>query len=70
MEAKLGRKYRIGGDGWWHVTEGMPILETDDIEVVDILEQFVVIVVRRGDIVLGYKSINHCFFPQDFELIE
>lgn len=70
MPARLKSCYKIGGDGWWHLVDGVPILETDGIEVVDIDAQFATIEVRRGDSVLGRKPINHCFFDQDFELVE
>ena len=67
--AKLGSSYKIGGDGWWHLTEGVPILESDSIKVVDISSEFATIEVCRSGVVLGHKPINHCFFIQDFELV-
>lgn len=69
MTARLGSNYKIGGDGWWHLTEGVPILETDVIRVIDITADFTVIEVSRDNAVLGHKPINHCFFHEDFELL-
>lgn len=66
MNARLGHSYKIGGDGWWHLTEGVPILESDAIKVIDITDDFVIIEVHRGNSVLGHKPINHCFFDEDF----
>lgn len=67
MTAKLGSSYKIGGDGWWHLTEGVPILVTDAIKVIDITADFIVIEVSRNSSILGHKPINHCFFSEDFE---
>lgn len=70
MNARLGSNYKIGGDGWWHLTEGVPILETDAIKVIDITADFVVIEVSRNNSILGHKPINHSFFSEDFEIVE
>lgn len=70
MEAKLGRKYRIGGDGWWYLEPGVPILVTDEIQVSSRNPTGVVIEVKRDGELLGHKAMHPTFFQQDFELID
>lgn len=67
--ARLGKTYRIGDDGWWGLSEGVPILKSDKIVVVDITELFVSTEIHRDGQLLGRKDINQCFFDDDFEIL-
>lgn len=69
MRPLLGSRYRIGGNGWWHVAANVPILTSDDIEVVDIDEVYTTIEVRRDGVLLGSRPIYHTMFPQDFDQV-
>lgn len=66
MVAKLGERYRIGGNGWWKLPPNISIRITDVIVVADVDDEFVHIHVLRRDHKIGSQKIRHCFFKEDF----
>ncbi|MNC04317.1 hypothetical protein D3C87_1463450 [compost metagenome] len=68
--AKAGRTYRVGGDGWWGISDTVLILVSDRVVVALKDEAFVHVDVFRDGKLLGSKKINLCFFDEDFELVQ